>query len=410
MQYSTLENLELLLLIAAIVAMFARRFRLPYTVGLLLAGLGIAILTPENREQAGLVLSKDLVFKAFLPPLIFEAAFYIQWSELRKELGPTLTLATCGVLLSAVVTAAGMHFLAGWDWQASLVFGSMICATDPVSVIATFKEIGVHGRLRLLVESESLLNDGVAAVLFGLTIAWAAGGQLSAEHIAIDVLREVGGGLLCGLIVGGVILWIAGKTDDHLVEITFTTVAAYGSFLIAQQFHFSGVLSTLVCGLMLGNIGSLGAISDKGREAVSSFWEYAAFAVNSVVFLLIGMRIGGVTLLPVLIPIFIAFGVSTASRAVAVYSLSSLFRGRSKEIDIRHQHILVWGGLRGALTLALALGLPSTLPHRYEIMAVAFGAVALSILLQGLTIEPLLKRLGLIGNNPVLPSTDESAH
>lgn len=388
------ERIAFLLLLVCLIAMMARRVRLPYTVGLIAAG---SILSATGL-LSGVTLTRELIFSALLPPLIFEAAFYIPWKELRADLKPILLLATVGVLLATGLTATGMHFLAGWPWQAAMVFGTLIAATDPVSVIATFKEAGVHGRLRLLVEAESLFNDGTAAVLFGVVLAWATSGQVSPAHVGLDLLREIGGGCGLGLAVGGLVLWIAGKTDDHLIEIALTVVAAYGSFLLAQHFHCSGVLATLCCGLLLGNYGTLGALSDAGRESVGSFWEFGAFLVNSVIFLLIGASQQNLVgqMLRYGAPILIAIFVVTLGRGVAVYPLCALLQRSKQAVSKAHQHILFWGGLRGALALALVLGLPDALPRRQEILAVTFGVVVFSVVVQGLTITPLLRRLRLL--------------
>src|SRR5262245_40042980 len=157
-----IEELELLLLVAAIVAMLTRRMGMPYTVGLVLTGIGLSLLLPNRFDIS---LPPKLIFETLLPPLIFEAALALSWQELRRDLPVIGVLATVGVLLSAGLTSVGMRFLAGWEWTPAVLFGVLIAATDPVSVIATFKEAGIHGRLRLLVEAESLLNDGTAAVL-----------------------------------------------------------------------------------------------------------------------------------------------------------------------------------------------------------------------------------------------------
>src|SRR5260370_32792218 len=167
-----------------------------------------------------------------------------------------------------------MHYFASWQWASALVFGALIAATDPVSVIATFREAKAHGRLRLLVEAESLFNDGTAAVALSIAAALALGQQLPLLRATSAVVMTAGGGLLCGALVGGILLFLAGRTEDHLVELTFSTVAAYGSFLLAEYFQMSGIFATLTAGLMLGNLGTLGKISDKGREAVQLFWEY----------------------------------------------------------------------------------------------------------------------------------------
>ncbi len=389
----TIETTEFLLLIAGVVAMLARRFRLPYSVGLVFAGILLALSPFAPNIQ----LTKELIFNAFLPPLIFEAAFYINWKELRKDLPVVITLATVGVILSAGITTLGMHYLANWEWIPSLLFGVLIAATDPVSVIATFKEAGVHGRLRQLVEAESLFNDSTAAVAFGIAIAIATGENLSPMGITQSLGMSVVGGLVCGAIVAGSVLALAGRTEDHLVEITFTTIAAYGSFLLAEHLHFSGVLATLTAGLIVGNIGSLGAI--KGREAVESFWEYAAFVVNSLIFLLMGMLEAHQNFTLILIPIGIGIIFVTLGRAISTYLCCAFFVGSTLKVKTSHQHILFWGGLRGALSLALALGLPSELPHRDEIVTVSFAVVAFSVFVQGLTITTFLRVMG-----EILPS------
>jgi len=386
----TIEKAELLLLVAGVVAMLVRRFRLPYSVGLVFAGIVLALLPFTPNIQ----LTKELIFNAFLPPLIFEAAFYINWQELRKDMPVILTLATLGVVLSAGITTMGMHYLAHWGWIASLIFGVLIAATDPVSVIATFKEAGVHGRLRQLVEAESLFNDSTAAVAFGIAIAIATGDKISPIDIAQSLGLMIIGGLACGGVVAGSVLALAGRTEDHLVEITFTTIAAYGSFLLAEHLHVSGVLATLTTGLIVGNIGSLGAISDKGREAVESFWEYAAFVVNSLIFLLMGMSEAHQNFTSVLLPIIIGIVFVTLGRAVSTYLCCAFFMRSTLQVKPAHQHVLFWGGLRGALALALALGLPPELSYRNEIVTVSFAVVAFSIFVQGLTITPLLRAMG----------------
>jgi monovalent cation:H+ antiporter, CPA1 family len=386
----SLEFIATLLLIAAIVAVAVRRLKIPYTVGLMLTGIVLAI-SPFPTDD--IEITRDLIFTIFLPPLIYEAAIYIKWQELRRDLPVILTLATVGVLLSAGVTAAGMHYLAQWGWQSAILFGVLIAATDPVSVIATFKEAGVHGRLRLLVEAESLFNDGAAAVAFSIALAFAIGGNITLFGTVQTLVITVAGGILCGVLVAGSVLLLAGRTDDHLIEITLTMVAAYGSFLLAEHFHVSGVLASLVAGLLTGNVGSLGSFTDKGREAVLSFWEFIAFIVNSLIFMLIGIGGAYQDFSNLLFPIIIAIVLVFTGRALAIYPLSALFSRSALQISLNHQHILFWGGLRGALALALALGLPTELPERDAILAVAFAVVGYSIFVQGLSMVPLLRKL-----------------
>jgi len=387
-----------LLLIAGVVAMLARRFRVPYSVGLVITG-SILSFFPFFSDVP---LTKDLIFNVFLPPLVFEAAIQIHWKELRKQFPVLLMLVTVGLCLSAAVTALGMRYLAGWEWVSALLFGALIAATDPVSVIATFKEAGVHGRLRLLVEAESLLNDGMAAVAFAVILAAVAGSTPSISSIAGTLVVTIAGGVLCGGMVAGAILLLLGRTEDSLVEFTFTTVAAYGSFLLAEHFHFSGVLSSLTAGLLVGNLGALGALCPRGTETITAYWEYLGFLANSVIFIIIGIHESHRDFASAWVPAFIAILLVILGRAFAVYPCCAVFGRSVLRVQGNHQLVLFWGGLRGALALALALGLPPWVPNREAIISVTFAVVAFSIFAQGLSMTPLLRRLGEIppGNVP----------
>ena len=304
-----------------------------------------------------------------------------------------VVLATLGVLLSASVTATGMHYLANWRWMDAMVFGALIAATDPVSVIATFKEAKAHGRLLVLIEAESLLNDGTAAVALGVVVALASGQQITSIEITATLLKTIGGGILCGGVVALGALLLA-RTDDRLVEITFTTVAAYGSFLVADHLGLSGVLATITAGLVMSNFKSLSGISERGMEAVYGFWEYAAFVANSLVFLLIGMHEAHQNFVAIWLPATIAIALVTVGRSVAIYPCCLVFSLSSLRVAWKHQHILFWGGLRGAVALALALGLPPEVPLREQIITISFAVVAFSVFVQGLTIAPFLRRMG----------------
>ena len=384
------ETGAVLLLIASVAAMLTRRLRLPYSAGLVAAGMGLAVLPFSPTVQ----LTKDLLFTALLPPLIFEAAFHLDWEQLRRDLGVVLVLASLGVALCAGVTAVGMHYLAHWDWLSCAVFGILIAATDPVSVIATFRETGARGRLVVLVEAEALFNDGTAAVAFGVAVLFAAGHAPTPAQTLATLIATVAGGVMCGVVVACGALLLAGRTEDHLVEIAFTTVAAYGSFLFAQHLHLSGVLATLTAGLLMANYRSLGEISPRGKEAVEAFWEYAAFIANSLVFLLIGMHGAHANLRAVWFSAAAAILLVTMGRAAAIYPCCLLFAWSPLRVSLKHQHVLFWGGLRGALALALALGLPPEIPMRDSIVTISFAVVAFSVFVQGLTMPPLLRWLG----------------
>ncbi|HSR13401.1 MAG TPA: cation:proton antiporter, partial [Thermodesulfobacteriota bacterium] len=280
------------------------------------------------------------------------------------------------------------------EWTAALMFGILIAATDPVSVVATFKEAGVHGRLRLLVEAESLLNDGTAAVGYAVIVLLAAGGTLSAAGTAKTLITTVAGGIACGAVVAAMVTALARRTADPLVEIVFTTFAAYTSFLTAEHFHFSGILASLTAGLMMGNNGLLTGVSPKGRDAVTAYWEFLGFLANSMIFMGIGLYLSRQNFAGAVAPAAIAVLVVLAGRALAVYPCCAVFAPSVLRVKKSHQHVLFWGGLRGALALALAMGLPSSVPHQEMIVSVAFAVVTFSILIQGLTMTPLLRRMG----------------
>jgi monovalent cation:H+ antiporter, CPA1 family len=389
---SNLSQLGLLLFVSALVAMLTRRLRMPYTVGLVLAGMGLYFFHFHIKWH----LSKDLIFSVFLPPLVFEAALFISWREFKKDLPVVALLATIGVLLAATVTAAGMHYALNWDWGSAAIFGVLIAATDPVSVVATFREARVHGRLRLLIEAESLLNDGTAAVAFVAVLGVLGGAHQDLVSITGALVLTIIGGALIGAIVASGFMFLAGRTPDYLVEITFTTLAAYGSFFVAEHFHMSGVLAALTAGLVVGNLRSSALITDAGRHALEPFWEYVAFIANSLIFLLIGTQEAQQHFNNLWLSVLVAILLVTLGRAVAIYPLCAVFSRSRLKVDSRHQHVLFWGGLRGALALALALALPDELPHHDAVITLTFAVVAFSVFAQGLTITPLLRWLRLL--------------
>jgi len=382
-----------LLIVAILVAIVARRLALPYTVGLVVAGAGLAL----SRIDFGIALTHDIIFELILPPLLFEAALNIHWHELRRDLAPVLVLSTFGVAISAAIVAAGMTWMFGWPIAAALIFGVLIAATDPVAVIAMFKDTGIGGRLRLLVESESLFNDGVAAVLFGLILSWAAGGTWSSPNAALSLVTVSGGGIAIGAAAGIAGIFLAGRAADHLTEAAITLVTAYGAFLLAEHFHCSGVLATVTAGLVVGSMGlrARSGLSDTARNFILEFWEFAAFLANSLVFLLIGVAVARIDFRAVgAAALLAAILLVLLGRAATVYPLSLMFRGTRLSIGMGEQHVLWWGGLRGALALALALALPPAIPMRDTIVIATFAVVGFSVVIQGLTMPWLLKRLG----------------
>ncbi|WP_296706966.1 sodium:proton antiporter [Rhodoblastus sp.] len=396
----SLKEILVLLSVAMLVAIAARRVKLPYTIGL----VGVGALLAFSRFDVGPDLTSELILDLILPPLLFEAALALRWRDLRADLAPILTFSIFGTILAMAVMAMGLVWLLDWPLAPALVFGALISATDPVAIIAMFKDNKFHGRLSLLVEAESLFNDGAAAVLFALVLAWIQAGEHApgAAETALTLARIVGGGVGIGAAAGAAAILLSRNTSEHLVELTLSTIAAFASFLAAEKLHVSGVLATVTTGLIMGNFGVFSPgersfLSRQGREAMSNFWEFAAFLANSVIFLLIGANVAvmhyehyGQGVIATIIAL------ALAARAAAVYPLSLALRGAKSAVSLPEQHVLWWGGLRGALALALALSLPASLPLRDEIVVVTFGVVAFSIVVQGLTMPPLLRLLGFL--------------
>ena len=376
-----------LLLIVSIVAVVVRRFRIPYTVGLVLAGLALSLRPPIQLE-----LTPELILAILLPPLLFEAAFHLNIDHLRRNVGTILLLAIPGVILTMLITGGILSFGAGLPLTAALVFGALIAATDPVSVVGIFRRIGAPKRLEVLLEGESLFNDGTAIVLFGIALGALGTGEFDIVQGAIDFVIVGGGGVLVGLILGVIAIPLLARIDDHLVETTLTTLLAFGSYLVAEQLHVSGVLAVVTAGLIAGNVGRR-EMSPTTRIAVLNFWEYVAFLANSVIFLVIGLQVD----LPGLVSnwqliLWAIVGV-LVSRAVGIYGLSRLGR----PIPSNWRHVMWWGGLRGAIALALALSVPLSMgEERSSLLHMAFGVVLFTLLVQGLSMEGLVKRLGLV--------------
>lgn len=389
--------------VATAVAILARRARVPYTVALVLAGL----LLGTARVFEAPRLTKELLYAVFLPGLIFEAAFALQVKEFLKNKLAIFSLAIPGLMvaigLTAVIlvpTANALHFVDGFTLGMGLVFAALIAATDPIAVVGLFKTLGAPHRLRVLVEGESLLNDGTAIVIFTLIARVVLTGESwSPASAALDFVRVVGMGALIGAAIGYSVSLAIHKIDDAMIEITLTTIAAYGSFVAAEHFHFSGVIATVVAGMFCGNHAARTGMSSSTRIAVAVFWEYLAFALNSIVFLLIGFEVRLATLLAAWKPILAAYLAVMIGRAVVIGLVGLLLGPTRERLPKRWGLVLTWGGLRGGLSMVLVLGLPQSMPHRELVVAMTFGVVILSILIQGPTMGWLLRRLGLVGSD-----------
>ncbi len=395
-----------LLLVVSLVAIAVRRLRVPYTVALVVVGLVITF-----QQGSPLQLTSELILALFVPPLVFEAAFHIGLNRLREALLPILVLAVPGVLLTTAVVGIVVALGVGMPLATAMLFGALVSATDPVAVVAVFRALGAPKRLAILVEGESLLNDGTAIVTFGLILAAALPdavatgqqpGQLDLLAAGVDFLRVSLGGAALGLGLGWLVTQLIAKLDDYLIETTLTTVLAFGAYLVAERLGVSGVLAVVGAGVVAGNLGPR-AMSPTTRIVLFNFWEYLAFLTNSLVFLLIGLQVNVRQVLASIEPIAIGVLAVLASRALVVYGLTGLVNrlGLGK-VPWAYQHVLFWGGLRGAIGLALALSLPAGLAERDLLRVMAYGVVLFTLLAQGTTMQPLLRRLGLIRHDGIV--------
>jgi CPA1 family monovalent cation:H+ antiporter len=372
---------------------------IPYTLLLLLVGLGLAILNVRLVN-----LSPELILFIFLPPLLFEAAWNIQWRNLKRDWLPIGLYAVVGVLICVGGLFFGLWGVAGTSVATALLVGASLSATDPVSVTALFRELGVDKRLTTLMEGESLFNDGVAVVAFNLLLGLALGiEQFDLPVTVARFLLFVGIGVSIGGLIGFGLSFLTQRFDLPLVEQSLTLVAAYGTYLVAEELQGSGVIAVVTTGLILGNFGSRIGMNPRTRLVVSEFWEFVAFFVNSIVFLLIGDQVVFDGLMENLDTILVAIAVILTVRALSIFALGALSNWLSDndDISLRGQTVLWWGGLRGSVSVALALSVPTVLAEREEIIAIVFGVMLFTLLGQGLTTQPLLARLDLLGDQPL---------
>jgi CPA1 family monovalent cation:H+ antiporter len=405
MNTSSVEFLIWLLLAASVIAVVAKRVRVPYTVALVAGGILLSLihlphLSPLEPGRHPNWLTPAVILLLFLPALVFEGSIKLNLHDLTRDSVPLLVLANAGVLLAAAVTGYLIHWSIGLPILTALLFGAIISATDPISVLAIFRDLRMSKRLSMLVEGESLLNDGTAAALFQIVLAGLVAGHLNPAKGAGLFLLAVAGGAALGFSLGYAASRITQTLDDPEVEITLTTIVAYGSYLLAFHLHLSGIIATATAGLVVGNVGAKHGMSSRTRAALESFWEYVSFVMNSLIFLLIGLEVQIPTLAQSWRPLLFAIAAVLCGRAVSIYLLVPACNLLADKIPLNWQHVLVWGGLRGGLALALALSLDHNFPDRNRLLDLTFGVVVFSILVQGLTMKPLLKIIGLAEQKP----------
>jgi len=404
---AVLVDLLAVFIIAAGVGIFVAKLgRAPYTIALLIAGIAASVLGID----VDIVLSHDLILLVLLPPLLFEGAATTDLERLRRNLPHVLALAVPGLLLSVTLLGLAGTYVFEFSLLVSLLFAAMILPTDPVSVLALFEELGAPERLSVLVEGESLINDGVGVVLFTVLLAAVTGDTASESlfsatglaNLAVEILFVSLGGLLVGLAAGYAVYRVMVNLDEHMTEIVLTIILAYGSFILAEHYlHVSGVIATVGAGMLIGNRGAEYAMSPQTKLSIFNTWDTGAFIVNTFIFVMIGVVTPIDDLLANADVIAVAVVVVLAARALAVYPLTTLVnRFYEPSVSFNYQHVMLWGGLHASIPIALVLGLPATgqlTPElRTTLRAMVFGVAAFSLIVQGLSMSRLLDRLGVV--------------
>ncbi|HWE61521.1 MAG TPA: sodium:proton antiporter [Chloroflexota bacterium] len=385
-----------LLMVVAVVAAMVRVVRLPYEVALVAAGLVIS-LTP-NAPQ--ITITPSVILTVFLPVLLFHGAYNLPFPEFRAHLAAIAILALPGVLITAGLVGGILHLLAGLSWSVALLFGAIVAATDPVSVLSIFGQVRAPAALAAIVNGESLFNDGTALVLFTQALAVVEGARVAPFHMAGQIVVVIVGSLALGAVVGLGGARILSRIDDALLETTITFIMAYGGYLLADHLTLSGPLETVTAGILLGTRGENVMCEDTRMQARAT-WEFLDFLANSLVFLLMGMSVRGVgnlvaegTVKP-WAAVGSAIGAVVVSRLIVVALTNGLLRALRRPLPERWNLVLAWVGLRGAVSLAAVLSLPAGVPDRDLLRILTFGVVLFTLLAQGLTIKPLLHRLDL---------------
>lgn len=398
-----------LLLVATLSAIFLKKIKFPYTIGLVIIGIVIALIA-ENIQAAttaNVHLTPELILYVLLPTLIFEASVNIDSRMLFRNIWPVLVLAAPGLVISTLIVGFFMGWATPLSLGAAMLFGALISATDPVAVIALFREMGAPKRLTLLVDGESLFNDATAIVMFNIVMAMiTTGAVLSFGAVfkgSFDFLFVFFGGLVIGALIGYLMVAIVTfAQNDPMIEVALSTIVAYTAFIVADKgFGVSGVMSVMGAGMVVSWYGST-RFTPEVKQYMHEFWGFAAFAANSFIFLLLGLTEEKL-ILDILRSGRLIFHISLAifaclvARAVIIFGITPIiekFKGQ-KKISKAYQAVMFWGGLRGAVPLALVLSLPSHFEHRRLIIELTLGVVLFTLLVQGTTMRRLIHLLKL---------------
>ena len=384
-----LESLLLVLAVGSSVAIGAKRVGVPYNVALVVVGL-LLVLTDVLPNSP---MDPEVILIAFLPILVFEGAFFADADNLRRASRPILVLAVPGVAISLLATAAVATFALGLPFAIALLLGALLSITDTVSVLLAFRSVRIPHRLAAIMEGESLFNDGTALVL----VALAARVVTSGRFDAVDTVRALGlamvGGAGLGWAFGAVGAAVLRRTPDHLTAILASAVLVFATSLVAERIHASPVIAVVVAGVYIGQ-AARHALGPSQVLAMQGFWESAGFGLNVLIFLLVGMQIQARTLLAEASSIALALVALHAGRAVAVYGCFGALRAVTREaVPMRWQHVMVLGNIKGALSMAAVLTLPSGFPHRDRLVTIVFGVTFVTLMMQALPFGKLLKLL-----------------
>ncbi|MCU0684629.1 MAG: sodium:proton antiporter [Polyangiaceae bacterium] len=388
--HERLEALLLVLAVGALVAIAAKRVDAPYNVALVLVGLVLVLLDVLPQTP----LDPEVVLVAFLPVLVFEAAFFADAGHLREMRGPILALALPGVALSLLATAGVAAFALSLPFGAALLLGALLAITDTVSVLLAFRSVRVPHRLAAIMEGESLFNDGTALVLVTLTAAAVGGTAFDPVHTARALVIAIAGGAAVGAAFGAIGAAVLRATPDHLTAILASGVFVFGAALVAERGHASPVIAVVVVGLALGRAARR-SLGPSRLLAMRGFWETSSFALNVIIFLLVGMQIEARMLIDEAASIGLALVALHAGRAAAVYGCMALVRlPGSERVPASWQHVMVAGNIKGSLSMAAALSLPADLPYRDRILTIVFGVTFVTLVTQALPFRRLLRALG----------------
>ncbi len=402
---TTVRIITILLLIALITILLMRRLSVPYTLGLVIVGLIISFF--GVRFNINFQLDPNLVLFVFLPPLIFEGAWSVSVQQLLRNWRVIFNLIGPGLVLELLLIALPLHFFLDLGWLSALLLASILTPTDPIAVLGLLRQMHVNTQLATIIEGESLLNDGIAGSLYQVFLALLLTSSHTQQQGSIQIwlqglgifLLQAGGGVLLGVLIGFAVSRFVKRLDEPLIETTITIVAAYGSYLLADDLHASGIVTVVLVGLILGSYGRKASMSEHSKEAIETFWSTIAFIANALLFLLVGFQLDPFYFLstPEPLALLIAAGVTIVlvllARLIIIFMLPGSLAQKEGMRVSSWRFIIFWSGLRGALSLALVLALPLNLPKRDMLVFSTYAVILFSLLVQGLSLRTILRHL-----------------